>query len=149
AENGHHHLHHGRSHHKSHHHHHGPKPVFVSPTGSVAKSGRSCKQAKYHSIQAAIEAAKLPGTLAGCKGTYPGAVNLDRRLNLVGQRGAIVDATGDAYGIGVSASSTTVAGLTVENANLSGQIDDGIVTVGFDSTGAPTGAANHVKLVGN
>jgi parallel beta-helix repeat protein len=148
AANGPHHLHHGRSHHRS-HHHHGPKPVFVSPTGSAANSGRSCTQAKYDSIQDAIEAAKLRGTVFVCKGTYPGAVNLDRRVNLVGQHGAIVDATGDAYGIGVSASSTTVAGLTVENANLSGQIDDGIVTVGFDSTGAPTGAANHVKVVGN
>jgi hypothetical protein len=28
-------------------------------------------------------------------------------------------------------------------------IDDGIVTVGFDSSGNPTGPANHVKVIGN
>ena len=84
-----------------------------------------------------------------CKGTYPGGVNLDRRVNLVGKPGATIDATGDAYGVAVSASSTTVAGLTVKNANEANQIDDGIVTVGFDSTGTPTGAASHVKIIGN
>jgi nitrous oxidase accessory protein NosD len=137
---------------KSHHgkpHHHGPRPVYVSPNGSAGKSGKSCKKAKYSSIQDAIEAAKIKGTVVVCKGTYPGLVNLDRRVILVGKPGATIDATGQAYGIGVSASRSTVAGLIVKNANQDGQIDDGIVTVGFDSTGAPTGAANRVKIIGN
>ena len=135
----------------SHKHHkpHGPKPVYVSLKESAKKSGKSCKQAKYNSIQTAIEAAKLKATVVVCKGTYPGGVNLDRRVNLVGKPGATIDATGDAYGVAVSASSTTVAGLTVKNANEANQIDDGIVTVGFDSTGTPTGAASHVKIIGN
>ncbi len=34
-------------------------------------------------------------------------------------------------------------------ANASNQIDDGIVTVGFDTFGTPTGAPNHVKIIGN
>src|SRR4029077_18975553 len=109
------------------------------------KADTSCKSAKYDSIQTAIEAAKLKGTVVICKGTYPGDVNLDRRVNLAGKPGATIDATGDAYGIGVSASNTAIVGLTVENANLANQIDDGIVTVGFASDGTPTGAANHVK----
>ena len=134
--------HHGRA-------HHGPKPLYVSPKGSASKKDNSCKHAKYNSIQTAIEAAPLKGTVIVCKGTYPGGVNLDRRVNLAGKPGATIDATGDAYGIAVSASSTAVAGFTVENANLANQIDDGIVTVGFASDGTPTGAANHVKIVGN
>lgn len=136
---------------KSHKHHkpHGPKPVYVSLKGAANKSDKSCKHAKYNSIQTAIEAAKLKATVVVCKGTYPGGVNLDRRVNLVGKPGATIDATGDGYGVAVSASSTTVAGLTVKNANAADQIDDGIVTAGFDSTGTPTGAADHVKIVGN
>jgi parallel beta-helix repeat protein len=143
AANGHGHHKHGRTHHR------GPKPVYVSPNGSASKSDKSCKKAKYNSIQTAIEAAKLKGAVIVCKGTYPGGVNLDRRVTLAGKPGATIDATGDAYGVAVSASSAAVVGLTVENANLAGQIDDGIVTVGFDSTGAPTGPANHVKVLGN
>jgi parallel beta-helix repeat protein len=138
-----HHGHHGKR------HNHGPKATYVSPQGSTSNSGHSCKRASYSSIQDAIEAAPLKGTVVVCKGTYPGGVNLDRRVNLVGKPGATIDATGDAYGIGVSASSVTVAGLKVENANLSGQIDDGIVTIGFGTDGSPTGAADHVKIVGN
>lgn len=138
-----HHHHHGKP------HHHGPRPVYVSPSGTASKSGHSCKQAKYSSIQDAIEAAPVRGTVVVCKGTYPGGVNLDKRLILSGKPGATIDATGMAYGVGVSASGSTVVGLRVENANLANSIADGIVTVGFDSNGSPTGAANHVKVVGN
>jgi parallel beta-helix repeat protein len=137
---------HGKPHHTK---HHGPKPLYVSPKGSASKKDNSCRHAKYNSIQMAIEAAPLKGTVIVCKGTYPGGVNLDRRVNLAGKPGATIDATGGAYGIGVSASNTAIVGLTVENANLANQIDDGIVTVGFASDGTPTGAANHVKIVGN
>ena len=66
---------------KGHHgkqHHHGAKPVYVSLKGSANKSGHSCKQAKYSSIQDAIEAAPLKGTVVVCKGTYPGGVVVRR-----------------------------------------------------------------------
>lgn len=136
-----------------HHHHskrrHSPPAVYVSTTGKAGASDKSCKKARYSSIQDAIEAVPLKGVVVVCKGTYPGGVNLDRRVILAGKPGATIDATGDAYGVGVSASHAAVVGLTVENANLQGAIDDGIVTVGFDSTGAPTGAANHVKVIAN
>jgi parallel beta-helix repeat protein len=136
------HGHHGKR------HHHGPRPVYVSLTGSASKSGHSCKQAKYNSIQDAIEAAKLKGTVVVCKGTYPGGINLDRRVILAGKPGATIDATGFAYGIGISASRSTVVGLKVENANLADQIDDGIVTVGFGGPDGPV-AADHVRIIGN
>ena len=133
--------HHGKQHHR------GPKPVYVSLQGSANKSGHSCKQAKYSSIQDAIEAAPLKGTVVVCKGTYPGGVNLDRRVILAGKPGATIDASGDAYGIGVSASYATVAGFTVKNANLADEIDDGIVTAGFGPDGPV--AANHVRIIKN
>ena len=129
-------------------HRHGPRPVYVSLNGAAGKSGHSCKQAKYSSIQDAIEAAKIKGTVVVCKGTYPGGVNLDRRVILAGKPGATIDATGDAYGIGVSASYATVVGFTVKNANLADQIDDGIVTVGFGGSSGPV-AADHVKIIKN
>ncbi len=138
----------GRHHHHS-KRHHSPPAVYVSPTGSASASDKSCRHARYSSIQDAIEAVPLRGTVVVCKGTYPGTINLDRRVILAGKPGATIDATGDAYGIGVSASHAAVVGLTVENANLDGAIDDGIVTVGFDANGAPTGAANHAKIIGN
>ena len=135
------HGHHGKP------HHHGPRPVYVSLTGSASKSGHSCKQAKYNSIQDAIEAAKLKGTVVVCKGTYPGGINLDRRVILAGKPGATIDATGFAYGIGISASRSTVVGFKVENANQSDQIDDGIVTAGLGPNGPVV--ADHVKIIGN
>jgi hypothetical protein len=132
-------------------HHHGPRPVYVSLNGSANQSGHSCKQAKYSSIQDAIEAAKLKGTVVVCKGTYPGGVNLDRRVILAGKPGATIDATGDPYGIGVSASYATVVGLTVRNAGPldpeNGQLADGIVTIAFGPNGPV--AADHVKIIKN
>jgi parallel beta-helix repeat protein len=135
-----------------HHHskrHHSPPAVYVSASANTSASDKSCKHARYTSIQDAIEAVPLKGTVVVCKGTYPGGVNLDRRVILAGKPGATIDATGDAYGIAVSASRAAVVGLTVENANLADQIDDGIVTVGgFDNPTGPV-AADHVKIIGN
>ena len=135
-------------------HHHGnrarARAVYVSPTGSAGAKDNSCRHAGYDSIQAAIEAAPLKGTVVVCRGTYPGMVTVDRRLHLLGQKGATIDATGDVYGVGVSASYSTVAGLTVENAsplNPPNQIADGIVTIGLGPNGPV--AADHVKIVGN
>lgn len=128
--------------------HHGPKPLYVSHKGSANKSGDSCKQAKYNSIQDAIEAAKLKATVVVCRGTYPGGVNLDRRVILSGKPGAKIDATGDPYGVGVSASYATVVGLAVVNASdTTNGPADGIVTIGLGPHGPV--AANHVKIIKN
>lgn len=138
----------GRHHHHS-KRHHSPPAVYVSASANTSASDKSCKHARYTSIQDAIEAVPLKGTVVVCKGTYPGGVNLDRRVILAGKPGATIDATGDAYGIAVSASRAAVVGLTVENANLADQIDDGIVTVGgFENPTGPV-AADHVKIIGN
>jgi parallel beta-helix repeat protein len=130
---------------------HGRSAVFVSPDGSPAASGTSCRHAAYSSIQEAIEAAPLGGTVIVCRGTYPGMVTVDRRVTLAGEHGATIDATGDAYGVGVSASYATVTGLTVKNASPldpdNGQLADGIVTIGLGPEGPVT--ADHVRIVRN
>lgn len=124
--------------------------VYVSPTGSASASDTSCRTAGFDSIQAAIEAAPLGGTVVVCKGTYPGMVTVDRRVTLEGRDRATIDATGDVYGIGVSASYSTITGLTVKNAsplNPPNQIADGIVTIGLGPTGPV--AADHVRIIRN
>ena len=86
-----------------------------------------------------------------CKGTYPGMVNVDKGVTLAGRPGATIDATGDAYGIGVSASWSTVTGMKVTGAGPlnpeNGQLADGIVTIAVGSRGPV--AANHVRIIGN
>jgi parallel beta-helix repeat protein len=129
---------------------HGRSAVYVSPAGSAGASDTSCRTAGFDSIQAAIEAAPLGGKVVVCRGTYPGMVTVDRRVTLEGRHGATIDATGDVYGIGVSASYSTVTGLTVQNAsplNPPNQIADGIVTIGLGPNGPV--AADHVRIVRN
>jgi parallel beta-helix repeat protein len=140
--------------HRGHHHHHGrgrPHAVYVSPKGSAGKSGNSCRHAKYDSIQDAIEAAPLEGVVVVCRGTYHELVTVDRRLTLLGERGATIDATGNPYGVGVSASYSTIIGLTVEGASpldaANGKFADGIVTIGLGPNGPV--AADHVRILKN
>jgi nitrous oxidase accessory protein NosD len=137
---GHHHKRHARAH-----------AVYVSPNGSASMRGNSCRHAKYDSIQAAIEAAPLKGVVVVCRGTYHEMVTVDRRVTLLGARGATIDATGNAYGVGVSASHSTVIGLTVENASpldpSAGKLADGIVTIGIGPNGPVP--ADHVKILRN
>jgi nitrous oxidase accessory protein NosD len=125
--------------------------VYVSPTGSAGASDRSCSTAGYSSIQDAIEASVLGGTVVVCSGTYPGLVTVDQRVTLYGMPGATIDATGMPYGVGVSASYSTVTGLTVENASPldpeNGQLADGIVTIGLGPSGPV--AADHVSIIHN
>jgi hypothetical protein len=113
--------------------------------------GNSCRHAKYDSIQAAIEAAPLKGVVVVCRGTYHEMVTVDRRVTLLGARGATIDATGNAYGVGVSASHSTVIGLTVENASpldpSAGKLADGIVTIGIGPNGPVP--ADHVRILRN
>jgi parallel beta-helix repeat protein len=111
----------------------------------------NCTRAAYTSIQAAIEAVPTGGTVFVCPGTYPGMVTVDQQITLQGKQGATIDATGDSYGVGVSADGATVAGLKVENASPlnpdNGQLADGIVTIGFGESGPV--AANNVTIKDN
>lgn len=144
AAHGHHGHHQAKRHARAH-------AVYVSPNGAATKSDNSCRHARYDSIQAAVEAAPLRGIVVVCRGTYHEMVTVDRRVTLLGERGSTIDATGNVYGIGVSASYSTVIGLTVENASpldaSHGQLADGIVTIGIGPNGPV--AADHVKIVRN
>ena len=96
----------------------GPAPASATLTASSAgrtwhPRGSSCDRPDYTSIQAAIEGVATGGTVVVCRGTYPGMVNVDRRITLAGRPGATIDATGDVYGVGVSASWSTITGLKV------------------------------------
>jgi parallel beta-helix repeat protein len=126
-----------------------PATVYVSPAGSATAHDWSCRTAGFSSIQAAVEAAPLHGTVVVCPGVYKQTVTVDRTVNLRGKYGAVVNATGQAYGVGVTVSWVTVSGLTVENANgtATGSPDDGIITAGFVS-GVPK-PADHVTITGN
>jgi parallel beta-helix repeat protein len=126
-----------------------PASVYVSPTGSGGGAGGSCSSAGFSSIQAAVEAAPLHGSVEVCPGVYMTSVTVDRAVNLYGKHGAVVDATGQQYGIGVAASGVTVSGLTVENASskVANAPDDGIITAGYVK-GVPT-PADHVTITGN
>jgi parallel beta-helix repeat protein len=126
-----------------------PATVYVSPAGAAGAADWSCGTAAFASIQAAVEAAPLHGTVVVCPGVYQASVTVDRTVNLHGKRGAVVNAKGQPYGIGVAASWVTISGLTVENASSTakGSPNDGIITAGFVK-GVPK-AANHVTITGN
>lgn len=96
-----------------------------------------------------MQAAPLHGSVVVCPGVYKTSVTVDRAVNLRGKRGAVVDATGKPYGIGVAVSWVTISGLTVENASdtAAGSPADGIITAGFVN-GVPK-AADHVTITGN
>lgn len=131
----------------------GNRTVYVGPAGSKSSSnwGSSCSNPDYTSIQAAIEGVAVGGTVVVCRGTYPGMVNVDKRITLSGRPGATIDATGDVYGIGVSASWSTVTGMKVTKASpldpSNNQLADGIVTIALGPTGPV--AADHVSIVRN
>jgi hypothetical protein len=126
-----------------------PSTVYVSPSGSSSAVDHSCRTAGFSSIQAAVESAANRGTVVVCRGSYQQSVTVDHRVNLSGQPGAVIDATGQAYGVGVAASGVTVSGFTVENASdtSNGNPADGIITAGFIG-GVPI-AANHVTIIHN
>lgn len=126
-----------------------PSTVYVSSSGSSSAGDHSCRTAAFSSIQAAVESTANPGTVVVCRGTYQQSVTVDHRVNLSGQPGAVIDATGQPYGVGVAASGVTVSGLTVENASdtSNGSPADGIITAGFID-GVPT-PANHVTIIHN
>jgi parallel beta-helix repeat protein len=123
--------------------------VYVAPGGSAGGHDWSCSTAAFSSIQAAVQAAPLHGTVVVCPGVYQQYVTVDRTVNLHGDQGAVVNAKGKPYGVGVAASWVTVSGLTVENASdvAGGAPADGIITAGYVK-GVPV-PANHVTIIGD
>jgi Periplasmic copper-binding protein (NosD) len=121
------------------------RTVYVSPDGKMGAADRSCGSAAFSSVQAAVNGVAARGTVVVCAGTYDESVTVTKALTLSGRPGAVINAKGDSYGVGVAASYTTVTGLTVENASVGATLADGIVTAGLvNGTMTP---ANHVTII--
>jgi hypothetical protein len=121
--------------------------VYVAAGYVAATSHRAdCRHPQYSSIQDAIEGVRLGGKVVVCPGTYAGSVTVDRRVRLVGY-GATIDASDQAYGIGISAGYVTVRGFHVTNANDPNGPADGIITAGFGPAGPV--AADHARIIDN
>jgi hypothetical protein len=121
--------------------------VYVSPAGKAGAADRSCGTAAFSSVQAAVDAVAARGTVIACAGTYDESVTITKSLTLAGRHGAVIDASGHSYGVGVAASYVTVSGLTVENASVGGTLADGIVTAGL--VGGTMTPGNYVAIVGD
>lgn len=109
----------------------------------------SCRSAQFSQIQDAVDAAPVGGKVVVCRGTYATSVTIDKRLTLQGEPGAVIDATGMPYGVGVGASWSTVRGLTVINSSGTDENlpYDGIVTGMLTDTGPVP--ADHVTIEHN
>jgi hypothetical protein len=124
--------------------------LYVGPGGGAAGSNTSCATAGYTTIQTAVDAAEVGGTVVVCAGTYKESVNIHQQLTLQGQPGAVVDATGQAYGIGIGADHVTVTGMTVKNASLKDSPADGIVTAVLGGTpDTPTATIGNFATISN
>jgi nitrous oxidase accessory protein NosD len=124
-----------------------PASVYVSPAGAAGAADRSCGTAAFSSVQAAVNAVAARGTVTVCAGTYDESVTITKSLTLAGRHGAVIDASGQSYGVGVAASHVTVSGLTVENASVGGTLADGIVTAGL--VGGTMTPASYVTIIGD
>jgi nitrous oxidase accessory protein NosD len=102
---------------------HAPAIALQAATLCV-NSGRT--SGCFAHINDAISSASVASTIKIAPGTYNEAVVITKSLSLVGENGAIVDATGLPVGIFVNGlaapglSDVLITGLTVENANFEG-----------------------------
>ena len=65
------------------------RTLFVSPHAWPWGADRSCRSARFRTIQSAVNAARPGSTVVVCKGTYHEQVVLNKPLSLVGQRATI------------------------------------------------------------
>jgi hypothetical protein len=68
--------------------------AYVSPHGRLSSSGRSCRTARYSSINMAIAAVPAGGTVVVCRGRYHTQAVVLKPLNLIGRPGAVINAKG-------------------------------------------------------
>ena len=69
------------------------KTLYVSPRAWPWGADRSCRSARFRTIQSAVNAARPGSTVVVCKGTYHEQVVITKPLSLQGQR-ATIDQTG-------------------------------------------------------
>lgn len=125
----------------------GPSIIYVSPSAHGG-GDTSCARASESSVQAAVNAVAKGGTVMVCAGVYAESVDITKTLTLRGLPGAVIDASGAGYGVGIGADDVTVRGLTVENAVLdedAGLLGDGILTASLGTFQA----GNDARIIGN
>lgn len=134
----------------------GPHLLYVGPAHAAdpARHAGSCQHPDTATIQQAVRTIAPGGTVVVCRGVYAESVSITTTLTLQGRSGAVVDATGQPYGIGIGADHVTVTGLTVENAGVgvppsddgsAPSPDDGILTAAFTDRGPVAG--NHARII--
>lgn len=133
---------------------HGSNVLFVSKQGKPHNSDRSCRSARFRTIQSAVNAAPAGGTVVVCSGTYHEQVVLSKPLTLKGQR-ATIDQQGVTpkfqvslppptgtqtiwAGVVIDSSRVTITGFTVRNAQ-----GEGITVAGLNGT------VSRVTISGN
>lgn len=125
----------------------GPGALPGGPPGKVSSSlptqipppqlVSGCANPAYTTIGAAVAAATAGQTIAVCPGVYDEDVVVSKQLTIEGVGGPIVDAQNLTNGVQVTASGSTIAGLTVSYA-----IGEGILVGGS----APV---SNVTITGN
>jgi parallel beta-helix repeat protein len=140
---------------------HDHSTVYVSATGH---GSGECRHPDATTIQQGVNRAGPGGTVVVCAGTYQESVTITTsRSTLHGMHGAVIDASGQVYGVGIGADRVTVTGLTVKNAGVGhpdaakcGAEPDssgphpvcaGIVT--FASAGGPPVPGNRLTITDN
>jgi hypothetical protein len=105
--------------------------LYVSPKAWPWAKDRSCRTAKFRTIQSAVNAAPAGGTVVVCAGTYREQVVLSRPLSLRGQH-AVIDETGVNPGFKITlpglGTATIFAGVVM--------VSSGVTITGFKVTNA-------------
>jgi len=112
----------------------GPQPQF---------GGQGCANPSYTTIGAAVSAASAGDTIVVCPGVYKEDVVVSTPLTLVGIGNPIIDAAGLNNGVQVTASGSTIEGLTVGYATGEG------ILVGELPGSAGAGTVSNVTITGN
>ena len=121
-------------------------PLYVSPTGSSGGADTSCATAAYSTIQSAVTAAPVAGTVIVCHGTYTEDVLVSKALALRGLH-ASINASGLTNGIVVVAS-----GVTVKGFSITGALGEGIAVFPAGVLGGgppPFAPVSNVQLLNN
>jgi nitrous oxidase accessory protein NosD len=120
-----------------------PQTVYVAPGAGAWAADRNCSSAAFGSIASALGAVRTGGTVIVCGGTYDTQVTVSRQVTLEGREGATIDASGQINGVLVSASRTTIKGLTIENA-----VGEGVLITGADHVTVTGDTVRHNDLGG-
>jgi hypothetical protein len=132
--------------------------LYVSPDGVIGAADTSCGSAAYSKVQAAVDAATASRTVVVCRGSYKEDVVISAPLELVGQKGAVIDgsptanALCDQNGPFGPGSAPCLAGITVKSSNVAvrGLTVTGAIGEGILVTGSLMGLSiSHVLIRGN